>query len=138
MARTNGNGGTTNQVSGWVGWVYFAGFMMIVMGVLQAIAGIAALFRNTIYVIGERGLLAFNLTTWGWMHLLLGIVIVMAGSAVVDGRTWGRVVGVILAILSLVANFAFLSAYPVWSIVMMVIDVIVIFALTVHGAEVRE
>lgn len=130
MAKNNGN-----EVSGWVGWIYFAGFLMLVMGILQAIAGFTALLNDKYYLVHSQGLAVFNFTTWGWIHLILGIVVLMAGTAVLSGHVWGRVVAVLLAMLSLVANFVFIAAYPLWSIIAIVIDVLIIYALTVHGSE---
>lgn len=123
----------------WAGWVLFAGVMMILVGAFQAIAGLVALFRDTYYLVTSSGLLVtVNYTTWGWVHLILGLIIAAGGLAVMRGAVWGRVVGVVLASISALANLAFLSAYPVWSILMIALDVIVIFALTVHGSEVKK
>lgn len=133
MANNNGK-----QVTGWVGWVYFAGFMMLITGILQIIAGLTALLNDQFYVVTQHNLLAFDFTTWGWIHLVMGIVILMAGMAVIDGRAWGRIVAIFLALLSLIANFVFIGAYPVWSVIVMIIDVLVIYALTVHGAEAED
>lgn len=133
MARTN-----TNEPSGWVGWVYFAGFMLILSGFLQMVAGLTALLKDEYFVVTERAILTINFTGWGWIHLILGIVILMAGISLFQGSTWARVVAVMLAILSFVAQFAFVSSYPIWSIVAMIINVLVIYALTVHGTEVRD
>ena len=127
-----------NQPSGWVGWVYFASLMMMLVGGFQAIAGLVALFKDDFYLVTERSLLVFNYTTWGWVHLLMGIVIFAAGVALMNGATWARLVGIFLAGLSLFANMAFFSAFPFWSILMIVIDILVIYALTVHGGELRE
>ncbi len=126
------------EVTGWVGWVYFAGLMLVIMGVFQTIAGLTALLNNQFYVVSENSLAVFNFTAWGWIHLILGVIVLSAGSAIVSGHAWGRVVGVILASLSLLANFLFVTAYPIWSIIVMVIDVLVIYALTVHGGEVKS
>jgi hypothetical protein len=128
----------SRQVTGWVGWIYFAGFLMIVIGILQMIAGLTALLNDKYFLVRGDHLVVFDFTTWGWIHLVLGLVIMMAGSAVMSGRMWARAVGVIVAMFSIIVNFAFLSAYPVWSIVAIVIDVLVIYALTVHGAEAQE
>lgn len=126
------------EVTGWVGWVYFAGFLMVIMGIFQAIAGLTALLNDSFYAVTRGGLLVFDYTTWGWVHLVLGMVVVMAGTAVVSGQTWGRVVGVFLATLSIIANFAFLKAYPVWSSIIIIVDVLIIYALTVHGDEAKQ
>ncbi len=130
---TNGN----NEVTGWVGWIYFAGFLMLIMGVLQIISGLAALLNDTYFLVRNSNLVVFDFTQWGWIMLTLGLVVSMAGSAVVNGRTWGRVVGVLLAGLSLVANFTFVAAYPIWSIMVMVVDILIIYALLVHGNEAK-
>ncbi len=124
-----------NEVTGWVGWVYFAGFMMVVMGILQMIAGLTALLNDTYFLVRNSNLLVFDYTTWGWVHMLLGLVIVMAGTAVVNGQVWGRVVAIFLAMIGIVVNFVFLSAYPIWSIIAIIVNALVIFALTVHGGE---
>jgi hypothetical protein len=127
-----------NTPTGWVGWIYFASFMMMLLGVLQGIAGLAAIFKDNYYVVTESHLLVFNYKTWGWINLILGIVILMAGLELLRGAMWARVVAVILAILSFVANMSFFNAYPFWSLIMMVVDLLVIYALTVHGGELRE
>lgn len=133
MAKNN-----SNQVTGWVGWIYFAGFMMLITGILQMIAGLTALLNDKFYVVTEQNILAFNFTTWGWIHLLVGLIVMLAGTAVIAGSLWGRIVAVFLATLSIIANFAFISSYPIWSTIVIVIDVLIIYALTVHGSEVKE
>lgn len=125
------------EATGWTGWVYFAGFMMTILGFFQAIEGLAALLNDKYYVALQSHLLVLDYTQWGWIHLTLGIVIVMAGISLFSGAAWARVVGVILAMFNLFAQFAFVSVYPVWSIIMMVIDVLIIYALTVHGGELK-
>lgn len=126
-----------DQASGWVGWVYFAAFMMVFIGIFQMIMGLVALVNKTFYVVHSNTLVAFDITTWGWIHLLLGVLILSAGIALFSGSTWARVVGVLLVSLNFIAQFAFIGVYPFWSITMLVIDVVVIYALTVHGGEVK-
>ncbi len=125
------------EVTGWVGWVYFAGFMLLLSGIFQTISGLTALLNDKFYVATQGHLLVFDVTTWGWIHLFLGIVIICAGTALFSGKTWARVVGVIMATLNFIAQFAFVSEYPIWSIIAMVLDLLVIYALTVHGREAR-
>jgi hypothetical protein len=125
----------TEEPTGWVGWIYFAGFMMIMLGVFQSIAGLTALLNDTFYVAHQGKLLVLDYTQWGWIHLLMGILIIVAGTSLFNGRMWARVLGVVLASLNLLAQFSFVSVYPLWSIIMMVVDVLVIYALTVHGSE---
>jgi hypothetical protein len=126
------------EPTGWVGWILFAGVMMILGGIFQAIAGLTALLNDDYFVVGENGLLVTSsFTTWGWVHLIGGVVVLVAGFAVMAGRMWARIVGVALAGVSAILNLAFLSAYPVWSLIVIAIDVAVIWALTVHGREVQ-
>lgn len=126
----------TKEVTGWVGWVAFAGVLAVVLGAFQALAGIVALFKNEVYVIGPENLWVFDYTTWGWVHLLWGVFLVLTGAAILSGKKWGRVVGVILASVSALVNFAFIPVYPFWSIVIIALCVFVIYALTVHGEEI--
>lgn len=123
------------EVTGWVGWVYFAGFVLLLSGILQIISGISALLNSSFYTVVNGKVFLLDITTWGWVHLILGIIVVCTGTALFSGATWARVVAVILAVINLVTYFAFISAYPIWSITVMVLDIIVIYALTVHGGE---
>lgn len=126
-------------VSGAAPWVLgltmFAGTIMIVGGVFQALAGLAALFQNQIYVIGQAYIYSFDVTTWGWIHLILGILVAVAGGAVLTGQTWGRVVGIALAVVSMISNFLFIPYYPLWSLLIIALDVFVIWALCSYNRE---
>lgn len=129
---------TNNKATGWVGWVFFAGFMMILLGVFQSIFGLTALLNSDWFVVAEKGILVYDYTMWGWIHLLLGLIVLVAGFSVMQGANWARVVGVILAVLAAIGNLATINLYPVWSIAAMIVSVLVIYALTVHGEEVKE
>ena len=122
-------------MSGWAGWAAFGGILAIVAGTFQAIAGLVALFKDEVYVVGEQSVWLFDLTTWGWALILWGTFLILTGSAILAGKTWGRVVGVILASVSVIVNFAFIPIYPVWSIMMVTAGILVVYALTVHGDE---
>jgi hypothetical protein len=125
--------------SGWaIGFSAFAGLMMIMAGGFQAIAGLVAIFENEFYTTTRNYILEFDVTTWGWIHLLLGLVVLFAGFAVLSGQTWGRVIGIILAGISALANFAFIPYYPVWSLVIIALDVFVIWALAAHGRDITR
>ena len=126
------------QRSGWVGWIQFAGIMMIIGGTLNAFYGLVALLNDDWVVWQNRTAVLLDLTGWGWIQLLLGLVVILAGIGVFTGNVLARIVAVILAAGSLVANFAVLPVYPLWSLVVMVIDVLVIWALMAHGGELRE
>ena len=124
--------------TGWVGWIYFAGIMMLMLGCFDVIQGLVALFNSRYYLVTEDNLLIkVTYAGWGWPLLIVGVILVAAGLGVMTGKTWARVVGVIAALFSAIVNLAFASAYPVWSALVIAVDVIVIYALTVHGGETR-
>ena len=126
------------QATGWVGYVVFAGVMLIMLGGFQAIEGLVAIFRDDYYLVTQRGLLlTMDFTAWGWTHLILGAVAVIAGIGVLLGQTWARVTGIIIAVLSALSNIAFLPAYPIWATIIIALDVLAIYALAVHGREVQ-
>ena len=116
-----------------VGLSLFAGVLMIVAGVFNAIEGLVALFRNEVYIAGPRYVFAFDLTTWGWIHLLIGIGVAAAGFALMSGRLWGRLVGIAIAVLSMLTNFLFIPYYPVWSLLIIALNVFVIWALCAYN-----
>ncbi|WP_426595555.1 DUF7144 family membrane protein [Cellulomonas sp. McL0617] len=121
-----------------VGMTVFAATMMIVIGFFQAVQGLVALVNDTFYVVGQKWLFEFDVTTWGWIHLILGIVIGIAGVFVLVGQVWARTVGVIVATVSAVANFAWLPYYPVWAVTVIALNIFVIWALTVRGRDVTS
>jgi hypothetical protein len=128
-----------NSPSAWTGWVVFAGILMIMMGMYQAIVGLVALFKDDYYVVRPSGLVVtVDYTAWGWVHLILGLVALFAGFAVLAGRTWGRAVGIALAVVAAVVNFAFLAASPFWATILITIDILIIYALAAHGRELRQ
>ncbi|MBB4765044.1 DUF7144 family membrane protein [Actinoplanes digitatis] len=125
--------------SGWaIGFTTFAGVLMIMAGAFQALTGLVAIFENEFYVSTRNYLLQFDVTTWGWIHLLLGLLVLFAGFAVLSGQTWGRAIGITLAGLSALANFAFIPYYPIWSLVIIALDVFVIWALAAHGRDITR
>jgi hypothetical protein len=120
------------------GFILFAVIMMIMIGVFQALAGLVAILNNALYVATDTYPFGLNTPTWSWIDLIVGLLVAGAGWAVFSGRTWGRIVGIILAALSAVANFLFIPYYPFWAILIIVLDVFVIWALAVHGREMSE
>lgn len=126
----------TGRATAWgSGMTLFAAAMMIVNGLWHALAGLAALFRDEVFVTTPEYLYAFDLTGWGWIHLLLGITVAIAGFAVTRGLLWARMTGIALASLSLIANFLFIPYYPVWSLLIIALDVAVIWALTTDRGD---
>ncbi|NMO52274.1 hypothetical protein HH310_13840 [Actinoplanes sp. TBRC 11911] len=128
----------TPQVTPWVGMVVFAGTMLMLLGGFQIFQGLVALIRDDFYAVTRTGLLLeLDFTAWGWIHLVIGVIAMITGVGVLAGQMWARVIGIIIAGLSALANLAFLPAYPIWSTIMIALDVLAIYALAVHGREAR-
>ena len=127
------------RMTAWVGWIAFASTMMVLLGAFHVIQGLVAVFKDEVFLVGESGLTVnVDYTAWGWTHILGGVLIVASGLGVLTGKIWARTVGVLMAMVSAVVNIAFLSAYPIWSTIMIAVSILVIWALTVHGSELRE
>lgn len=134
---TEGTGAGISNYSSWaVGWTGFAGIMMIILGVLNAIQGLTAIVNESFYVVGDEWIAQFNVTTWGWIHLIGGIIVVLSGVGIFSGNVAARTVGVIIAGLAAIWNFAALPYYPVWSIIIIAMSIAVIWALTAHGRNI--
>lgn len=126
------------QATGWVGWIYFASMMLLILGGLQIISGLVALFNKSFYLIGDSGLVVWNYAAWGWIHLVMGIIIVLTGTAVVTGKTWARVIASLIVVIVAIDNITFFPAYPIWSTIALIICAFVLYAITVHGRELAE
>lgn len=128
----------SQEPTGWVGLVIFAGIMLVMLGGFQAMEGIVAIIRDEYYMVTRNGLVIdLDYTTWGWTHLILGLIAVGAGIGIFMGQMWARVVGIVVAVISALANMAFLAAYPIWATIVIATDVLVIYALAMHGREVK-
>ena len=130
--------GQETERTGWTGWITFAGVMLIIGGSLGLIFGIIAAVNDNWVVFTNRGQVSLDLSTWGWVHIIVGAIVVLAGFGVFTGNILARIVGVAVAVVSLIANFLWLPVYPVWAIIIITIDVLVIWALTAHGGEMRN
>ncbi|HLN77756.1 MAG TPA: hypothetical protein VK204_11980 [Nocardioidaceae bacterium] len=132
-------GAPQRQYSGGaVGVIAFAGILMVLSGAFHVVQGLVALVNDNFYVIGQDYVFKFDVTTWGWIHLIAGIIVALAGMALFQGSVWARTVAVILACVSIIASFLWMPYYPLWSLVVIVFDLFVIWAVTVHGRDVRE
>ena len=122
----------------WTGVIAFAATIMFVLGSFQIIEGTLALLDEEYYYASASGLaVQVSYTVWGWLHLIIGTVIVISAVGVFGGRVWGRAVGVLLAFMSAVTNWGFAAANPVWSALMMTLAIVVIWGLVVHGGAIR-
>jgi hypothetical protein len=125
----------TPAVSSWaVGGMAFAGTMMILIGVFQVIAGLAAIFEDEFFIVTENYLFDLDVTAWGWIHLILGVVLIFGGYAVFQRKVWGATLALVLAVLSAIANFFFIPYYPFWSLLLIAMAIWVIWSLTRPGA----
>jgi hypothetical protein len=131
--------GTAPEATRWTGWILFASFMMLMNGVIGLLEGLMALVNDDYYHVTASGLaLSVNYTTWGFVHLVLGVALIAAGIGVMAGNMAARIVGVVLAGLSALVNLAFIEAAPLWGVIVVTVDILVIYALTVHGDEMRD
>ena len=103
-----------------------------------AVQGLVALANDTFYVMGEEYIFEFDVTSWGWIHLIAGAVVAFAGFALFQGATWARAVAVIVASLSIIVNFLWIPYYPIWSLTIIAFGVFVIWAVTAHGRDILE
>jgi hypothetical protein len=125
--------------SGWAGIMVFAGVMLLTLGVFQVTEGAVALSDEKFYLVTSDGLLLqLDYAVWGWLHLGLGLLSLIAGTGVLLGRMWGRVIGVLIAFLSALLHFTFLAAQPVWAGLLIAMDILVIYALCAHGSVLRK
>ncbi len=119
-----------------VGFTYFAAVMMMLTGGFEILQGLSAIIKKHFYVVGSDYVYKINVTTWGWIHLILGVIVLLAGIALLRGAVWARIVGITVAILIALANFLWLPYYPVWAIVIIAVSVLVVWALAAHGRDI--
>jgi uncharacterized membrane protein (UPF0182 family) len=119
--------------SGWSdGFAAFAGMMLILVGSFHVIAGIAAIAKSDYFVVGADYLYELDVTAWGWLHLILGIIVLFAGFGIFKEATWARIVGIGIAAVSAIGNFFFIPYEPVWALLIIALDVLVIASLAVR------
>jgi hypothetical protein len=127
------------EMTGWVGWIVFAAVILMIQGTFTAIQGLSALFRDNDYwaALSNGSVLTFNITGWGWIHLILGILSILVGYLLLKGSTFARIIGIALVSLNLIAQFAYLPLYPFWGIIGIAVGFFVLYALIVHGGELK-
>jgi hypothetical protein len=116
-------------------WIAFAGVMMVILGFLDAFWGLAAILNDEVVVVGGHGALIFDITAWGWFQLLLGAVIGLTGFGLLVGNEAARVLGIFLLGLNAVLQIVWFPAAPLWAFLMIVLDVVIIYQLTVNWTE---
>ncbi len=151
MSHTASHGGTSvpreargqslqgTEMTGWVGWIGFASIMMMLLGAFHVFAGFIALFQDQYYKVSRSGLTVHvSYDVWGWVHIIGGALIIAAAIGLFAGRLWARAIAVILCMFSAVINIGFLAADPIWSVIMITLNILVIWAITVHGSELKD
>jgi len=130
---------STAKTTGWTGWVVFAGVILLVSGVFSVVQALVALIGpDAYYVLTGGSLFLFDVAGWGWWNLIIGALLIIVGLAIFAGQTWARIFAVVLAILSAVGQLLLIAAQPWWSLIIIAIDVLIIYALIVHGRELSE
>jgi hypothetical protein len=112
--------------------------MLAIIGIFHIVTGFVALFQPAVYTVTANNVWVFNYTEWGWIHIIGGLLAFTAAGSLAQGNMYGRVIAVTIAVLSIVANMAFVPIYPIWSLMMITFGILVIWAVTVHGRELRE
>jgi len=125
--------------TGWTGWVVFAGVILVISGIFSIIQGLVAVIGpNAYYVVTEESLFVLDVAGWGWWNLIIGVLLVLSALALFAGQTWARVVAIILVILNAIGQLLLVPAQPWWALIVIAIDVLVLYAIIVHGRELRE
>jgi hypothetical protein len=112
-----------------------AAVIMVTVGIIQLFQGIAAVAEDEVFVSGINYVYKFDLTTWGWIHIILGVLVAIVGLALFTGAGWARVSAIIVAAISIVANFLWLPYYPVWSLLIIALDVVIIWAVSTWNPD---
>jgi hypothetical protein len=129
---------TYDRRTGWTGWITFAAVMMILAGSLNLLYGIIAAVNDEWVVFTNRANVYLDISEWGWVHIIVGAVVLVSGFGLFSGNILARTIAVVVASISLIVNFFFIPVYPLWAITVIVIDLLVIWAVTAHGREMRE
>ena len=129
---------TDTTVTGWTGWGVFASVLLLIAGIFDLIFGLAAVIGpNTTVVVAETGLFAVDVAAWGWWHIIAGIALIVLSFFLYRGATWARVIAIIIVIINAVGQLTLLSVQPWWSLAILAVDVLIVYALTVHGRELK-
>ncbi len=126
------------EATGWTGWVSFAAFMMMLSGALSGIVGFLAVINNNWTMWNNNGVPFGSPYGWGWWSMFVGLVVFSIGAALLRGSMFARVVAVFVAAGSLISHFVSLNVAPLWSITVITIDILVIWAVMVHGKEMKD
>lgn len=127
------------QPSRWTGWVGFAGWLLVVIGILEVIEGLIAVIRDNYYVLTANQIIVFDLTTWGWITLFWGIIVGLTGWGLLMRAGWARWVAIVAGTVNVISQLSFVGSaqYPLWALTVITFTLIVIYALIVRWDEVE-
>lgn len=128
---------TTTRTTGWVGWIAFGAVFMVLSGIYQLVVGTAAALNNDWVVFASEGVYLVDLATWGWAHLMLGALLVGTGLSLFNGSAAGRAIATVVVSLAILINLMFLFALPVWSIIALIVNALVLYSILAHGDELK-
>jgi hypothetical protein len=123
--------------TGGTGWAFFAGILLFIVGVFNIIWGLTALFNDEALTVGEKGLIVWDFTAWGWIHLILGIVLILTALGLFAARGWARWLAIFFVMVNAFGQIAWMSTYPLWSILIITLDIVIIYQLTVRWESVE-
>jgi hypothetical protein len=123
--------------TGGTGWAFFAGILLFIVGVFNIIWGLTALFNDEALTVGEKGLIVWDFTAWGWIHLILGMVLILTALGLFAARGWARWLAIFFVMVNAFGQIAWMSTYPLWSILIITLDIVIIYQLTVRWESVE-
>lgn len=126
------------EPTAWVGWVFFGATLLVLIGAMQIVQGLGAIFKPDFFVTTENSVFVLSLTQSGWTHLIIGVLALMGGIGTLAGVAWARIISVIVTVLAMLASIAYITTFPLWATFVLVIGAFIIYAFTVHGAEASE
>lgn len=117
------------------GWTIFAGVLLLIVGSLDALYGLAAILNNEVVIVGGQGVIIANISTWGWIHFILGSLVAISGLGLFAGANWARIAAVFFVAVNAVAQIVWFPAAPLWAFLMIILDVTIIYQLTARWEE---
>lgn len=131
----SGGGGRYVEERQPTGWTVFAGVLLLIVGSLDALYGLAAILNNEVVIVGGQGVIIADITTWGWIHFILGSLVAITGLGLFAGADWARIAAVFFVAVNAVAQIVWFPAAPLWAFLMIILDVTIIYQLTARWEE---
>ena len=124
----------------WAGWIWFAGLLLMIIGTMDFFQGLIAVIRGSYYAITPNQIVVFDLTTWGWITMIWGIIIALVGMGLLSGQGWARWTAIVVGSLNFLIQLGFVgnAAYPLWALTALALNIVVLYALIVRWGGVRS